>query len=492
MKAMQGMVAVLALGLATGAFARKPDVDNIKHWQAPAFTIYAADTSVARTVAAQVAPIERVLSTLLAKEPQATGLPLLIYIASDSVWHRYLRPSLSISAEYVPARFSNYIVMASTQQKIWAREAINHEYAHYFLRSQFSGEIPLWFDEGLAGIASGTDLWSKQVRVGTPWGQVGVWLPLEKVLRVDKKSPEYLGSLTAAFHYQSWALVHWGLIHDRNFGAQIFGYLNAINRGVPIDDAVHGSFGMSVAELDRAVAGYTKRGSFSIAKFPFEWPEVLKLDAGRRIPELESLELLARIMLDTGLNPTRVGEVIAAAKQLAPQSPSVRVLELRLAVRDGSDADVEEAWQQLVPQNQEPLVARSVGLALFERVRAELTGEIPPGHALDAHARRAFDLLARGDHAMPLDAESAWAFAVLSAHLGLEAEFALQRLQIAADAVPRNGDLSMAAALLHERLGQPGHMREQLANTSRYSRSARQNAWAKQRLERLGLQQEQQ
>jgi hypothetical protein len=84
---------------------------------------------------------------------------------------------------------------------------------------------------------------------------------------------------------------------------------------------------------------------------------------------------------------------------------------------------------------------------------------------------------------LPVDAEAAWAFGLLSALLGLESEFALQRIKAAGAAVPRNGDLSMTQAMLHQRLEQPGEMREQLLHTVRHARTQRQILWARQRLE---------
>jgi hypothetical protein len=483
MKAMQGVVAALVL-LAAGAQARQPDVDGIRHWSTPAFEVYSPDTNQARTVSEQVAPIERVLSMVLGKEVEPTGVPTWIYIAPQAVWHRYLRPSDSIAAEFVPGRFANYILMEAYVNNVWARETLRHEYAHFFLRTQYGGVLPLWFDEGVAEIAGHSDILSKQVRIGLPVITHGTWIPLDRLLRADKKSPEYLSHQTTnAFHFQSWALVHRGMFHDRDFGRQILAYVRAINAGVPIDEAVQASFGMSVAELDRALAGYTKRRSFRIGKFPVDWPPKVELGAGRRVGELEALEQLARIMFDTGLNPTRLGEVIAAAQKLAPESAAVRVLALRLAARDGSDADIENAWRALEPQTADPVVARAAGLALFEGLRAEILSEIPPGHALAARARRAFDLLSRGEHALPVDAEAAWAFGLLSALLGLESEFALQRIKAAGAAVPRNGDLSMTQAMLHQRLEQPGEMREQLLHTVRHARTQRQILWARQRLE---------
>lgn len=484
MKTMPGAVAALALGLATGAFARTPDVDNIKHWSTPAFEVYSPDASQARVVAEQVAPIERVLSMLLGNEIQPTGATTLIYIAPQAVWHRYLRPSPSIMAEFVPGRFANYIVMDSYLEKLQARATMKHEYAHCFLRTQYGGEIPLWFDEGVAEISSYAEFLTSSVRFGLPRHRGGTWMPLERLLRADKRSPDYLShENTSAFHFQSWAFVHRGFFHDPKFGAQIFAYLNAINAGVAVDEAVQASFGMSVSELDRLLAAYTKRGFFNIAKFQVKWAPPVKLGDARRVGELEALELLARIMFDTGLNPSRLGEVIAAAKKLAPEAVSVRVLELRLAARDGSDADIESAWRAVAGQTSEPSVARAAGLALFEDLRAEILSEAAPRHRLAARSERVFTLLERAEKALPIDAESAWAFGLLAAVLGREPEFALGRVQAADVAIPRNGDLAMTLALLHERLGQPELVREHLLNTARYSRTPRQILWARQRLD---------
>jgi hypothetical protein len=97
-----------------------------------------------------------------------------------------VRPSLNIVAEFLPGRFTNYILMDNQLDQERARESVNHEYSHFFLRSQVSGPIPLWFDEGLAEIAQTADVWSKMVRIGMPGYEGASWIPLDKLLRADK------------------------------------------------------------------------------------------------------------------------------------------------------------------------------------------------------------------------------------------------------------------------------------------------------------------
>lgn len=484
MNAWRGMVAVVALTLPAGAQARGPDVEGLEHWSMPGFELYAPDRSQARTVASQIKPIERALSTLFGKEFQPTGVPLSIYIAPQSVWHRYLRPSRTIIAEFVPARFANYILMDSYGDTLAVRHAVNHEYGHYFLRSQSGGVLPLWFDEGVAEIAGSIDFWSKSVRVGLPRSRGSTWLSMDRLLRAGKTSEEYLSSPTThAFHFQSWAFVHRAWFHDPVFGDQMRAYLRAVNLGMPIDEAVQSSFGMSPAELERVIAGYTKRRTIGIAKLPFDPPRPVELDAGRRVGELEALEQLARIMFDTGLNPARLGEVVAAAKAIAPDQPSVLILELRLAARAGDDDGIKKAWSGIEGKIADPAVARAAGLALFERIRPQLLGESPASDAPGALALPPLELLLHSERVLPVDAEAAWALGLLSALMGRETEFASQRLAAAASAVPRNGDLAMARALVHERRGQAAEFQEQLVETVKHSRTARQIVWARSRLD---------
>jgi hypothetical protein len=483
MNALQGMVAAVALVLPASTLARGPDVDGIEHWSMPGFELYAPDRSQAQTVASQIKPIERALSTLFGKDFQPTGLPLRIYVAPQAVWHRYLRPSRSIVAEFIPARFANYILMDSYHDTLQVRGAVNHEYAHYFLRSQSGGEIPLWFDEGVAEIARSIDFWSKSVRVGLPRGRGSGWLSMDRLLRAEKTSEEYLSSsTTGAFHFQSWAFVHRAWFHDPAFGDQMRAYLRAVNLGMPIDEAVQASFGMSTAELERVIAGHAKRRTFGIAKLPFDPPAQVKLDAGRRMGEIEALELLGQIMFDTGLNPSRLGEVIAAAKAIAPDKTPVLIMELRLAAREGDVDGIKKAWSSVEGKIADPVIARAAGLALFERIRPQLMGESPASDEAGALATPPLELLLHSERVLPVDAEAAWALGLLSALMGRETEFASQRLAAAASAVPRNGDLAMARAVVYESRGQVAEFQQQLVETVKYSRTARQIIWARSRL----------
>lgn len=478
-----GLWLTLAGIAAEPAHAGRPDVDGMKTWTLPDFTLYSPDASTAATVVGQIEPIQRAISTFMGKKVESTGLPTHVYIATSSVWHDYLRPSVNITAEYVPARFAHYILLSPYHTGLEARLTLNHEYAHYFLRTQYQGAIPVWFDEGFAELVEPTQLRAKLFEIGMPLPKADTpWVAIDRLLRIDKQSPEYLSRSTRTFHYRAWTFVHKGLIADREFGTKIFRYLDAINDGVPIDDAVVSCFGMSPAELDELLQRYGNQSSYRTGKYAFEQLPKARLAKGRKASDQESLEFLASMMLDTGLNPGSVKEVIEAARAGSADSARLRVLSLRLAARDGTDADVEKAWQQVDAQTTDAAIARGAGVAMFSRIQPRIMGDGPAEPGVSVLARRALDLLRRSERALPADAEAAWALGLLSAWLNDDTAFAQERVTLAMAAVPRNADLAMASALIHAKTGNRKLLLEQLHNTGKWARTVELRLWAAQNI----------
>ena len=483
MKVVRGLWMALALVLAAPAFAAKPNARGITAWSQPNFTLYSHDSRKARDVAERMAIVEVVLTKLLRRERMPDGMPTHVFIARESLWSRYIQPSQRIIGEFVPTRFSNYLLLNAYLSNEFLDETVDHESTHSFLRSFYVGQIPAWYDEGVAELIGASELLRKSITVGYPDVYRDVrWLPTERLLGADKKSPEYLTLDTHLFHFQSWAFVHKAIIDDREFGRRMYAYLGAVGDGVPIESAVQRSFGMSVAELDDVLREYSRRDRYRVARMEFDSPPPAELGAGRAMSELEGLEFVARVMLDTGFNAKRLQEVIALAKQLAPTDPRVLLLELRMAIRDGDEAAVAALLKTLGPMTSEPVISRAAGIALFERVREALTGDSPLQGASLAEANLAFDMLDRAERTLPVDPEASWAYGILASGLGRECAFALQRLEMARESMPRHADLSMATALLHRRMAQPDAMLVELRKTASFARTAELRQWARQRI----------
>lgn len=228
MKAKQGVATALATLVAAGSWAREPVMHGMKMWSQPTYTVFSHNEPMALTVMSQVAPIEQVLSTLLGHEVRPAGSPTCIFIVRGGVWSRYLQPGKMILGEFAPTRFANYLLLNSTDQGGSIRNAVNHEYTHLYLYTQFRGVIPLWFDEGMAEMMQETEFRAKTAVVGKPRGNYSSgWLPLARLLRIDKQSPEYLSERTDLVHGESWAMVHRGVIAEPAFGKKIYAYLKA-------------------------------------------------------------------------------------------------------------------------------------------------------------------------------------------------------------------------------------------------------------------------
>ena len=490
MNASRGVVAALATLVAVGAFAGEPHTGPLKSWTLPDYTVISHDESQALAVTTAVATVDRVLSALLSPPPKNGGVPTRIYVVRSDVWARYLRPSAAMIAEFVPTRFANYLLINGGNSRQGLREAAFHECTHLFLRTHYRGELPLWFDEGIAELMDKSKISGAVATVGTPPNGVYLdsWISLDRLLRIDKTSPEYLSPLlTGAVHYQSWALVHQGLIAEPAFGKQMNAYLQAVNDLHPIEDAIEASFDMNLAKLSAKTAAYRGRRRFYAATLAFEPPPPANMGEARTLGKSEAYESLARVMMDTGFNVERVNELVSAAEKHDPDSTGVAILRLRIAARAYDSSATERLFLSLQPRTADASLAREVGLALFERARENEPGAAACDAGQRINCDRSFDLLDRALDANASDAEAAWAFGMLAAGLGRDLNSALQRLQHVSKAVPMHADIAMAMALVYEARGDSALMIQQLVDTVRFSSSRRQKLWARRRIDEATL-----
>jgi hypothetical protein len=480
--AMAILGTLLAPGLATAA----PRIGNLRAYETPHYTLIVTDGIEAGQVAAHITNMEQTLARMLNREVRPTGNPTYIYVVSGPFWSRYLGPGRAFAGEFVPRRFSNYLMLdggVARRGRSELRRRIYHEYTHYFLHTQFRGTHPLWFDEGLAEIME----WAEMRRYGTvlrlpKQRRDDGWIPFPRLFELDKNSPEYLAADTSGrVHRQSWGIVHRGLIADRQFGARILRFLTALDRLDPIEDAARESFGMTLAELDASMREYLGRKRFEQAFVPVGRTPPAKLGNGRTLSELEARLTIARAMLDTGLNSEVAREFVASAAELAPESPEVAVLRLRVAVRDRDDAAIAALLARSPVTDVR--FARDAGLALLERVRDNPLDEKLGDSGRAAMTDRALELLrvVAGEE----DAEADWAFALAAAQRGRGLEEALDRLERAHMRVPDNPDLAAATALVLEASGAPESMLPWLVSTYRFSADPAQRVWAAERVAEL-------
>jgi hypothetical protein len=415
-------------------------------------------------------------------------VPTYIYVVSNTIWDKYLEPSNVIYSEFVPTRFANYILGNALNFNRWQ---MYHQYSHLFLRTQLIGAYPLWFDEGLAIMMSRAQyLPGNSVEFRATRDQVeGGWIATDRLVRVDRESPEYLNqSDHGSFTFQSLVMVYRGLIADPEFGKQIFAYLLALNNFQSIDDAAQAGFGKSLADVDfmmRAYAGRSFRGYAKIETGPVA---EVPLGAGRELSELDALQSLVNMMLDTGYGSKRVHELLEATERAAPGNLRTALLRLRMSAQRADDAALANQLGSLEGKLSDPKNARLAGLALFDRFAGKDAASAMTDPKLANIREKSFALLNSSLESQPKDPEAAWAYANLAAGMGRDLDNALLRLAPAIEMLPRNADLAHAAALVFEARQQPKEMIPFLLATARYAHTFEEKRWAKDRLERLQAQ----
>jgi hypothetical protein len=485
LRAVVGFVLVIALGAPATAPARDAHISTLRAWDLPSYTLIAAAGENPAPFVQRMANVEGVLSKMLATPVRRHGVPTSIWLAPPTIWARYLAPSRNIDGEFVPRRFANYLLLEAGPTRAAQRGGVQHEYTHFFLRTQFRGLYPLWFDEGMAELMQSTRFGPHFATIGLPdFGSEQSWVPMAKLFTIDKSSPEYLSLQTNAVHRESWALVHRGFIAETAFGGQMFAYLSALNRLMPVEDAAAGSFGMTFPELDEVMHQYLKNNRFAIAQLPYEPAARVPLPAGRVLGATEALEGLASVMLDTGFNRAHVGELIEAAERADPGGSAPAVLRLRVAVRTRNDAAMLRIADSM--QYEDAATQRGAALALFERIHPENPEDALTAAQRAALARRVFALLDRALTTDPGDAESAWAFGLLAARLHLGLESALDRLDFARTRMIDHPDLAEATArVLEARGADEAAILPHLLVALRYTTSGEQRAWAAQLIREL-------
>jgi hypothetical protein len=478
------MLAALAALFAVATNGREPNVEGFKAYAAPGYTIISREEDTARRIPTQIAMIDAVLAKVLNRGAAAAPAPTYVFVVPQNLWTHYLRPAIGVNEEFVAGRFANYLLINNCRCDSTALQAsVYNQYAHLYLRTQFGGVLPLWFETGVARVAKLTEFANSRAYLGMPFGLYQGWMPIDQLLRLEKTSPEYRSrATTLVVHDESWALAY-RMISDPVFGAQAATFLQLLDELKPIEEAVQSGFGMSVGQLNKDLFLYTRGTAVKIVSVTVELPPPTTLKPGRDMSRLESFDLLADVMFASGSKRERVLGMINALQRIVPDSPQVRVLRMRLAARDREDPVIDWLLGELEPSLADPRVARGVGFALFERVHERRADDSLTAEKILVLQRRALELLDSALRAQPDDPEAAWAFGMLAASTKQQLGSALQRLLSASEIVPRNADLAMATALVYESWQQPEQMRSHLEDTARFARSAEQRRWARARLE---------
>jgi hypothetical protein len=471
-----GLVCVLAFSGDPAFAAGAVDPGKLTRYELPGYTLIAADNGQLRRDVAKLPRLKHALEEMTGRKVKPTGIPTVVYVVPGAIWEKYLEPAPVLASEFVPTRFTNYILASNTSVD---QRRLFHEHTHLYVYNQMPGVYPLWFDEGLAVMMANAQFTGTEVNILPPGhDDRGGWIPTAKVLRATKNSPEYLDQAQLfSIHFQSNAMVYRALIDDKEFGQQVLKYLEAVNN-VATPDQAETMLG-NIDELDSKMRGYVNDTNRKRVQMDVPGIADLTLPAGTAVSTLDSLLGIATVCLDAGIHLDRVHELLDSAAEPGG-GKRVIALRARVAARLANDTELEKNLAILTKDAGDLPSVRAAGLALYERAQT-LDASSATRAELSA---RSLPLLDRSLASRVDDPEAAWAFAMQAADLEKDMDAALQRLLPMFERLPENPDISLAAGRLLYAKGDP-NLKPYATAVLRYSNSLEHKRWAAQRITEL-------
>jgi tetratricopeptide (TPR) repeat protein len=308
--------------------------------------------------------------------------------------------------------------------------------------------------------------------------RTGDWIPFDRLIRVDRNSPEYLShKLAANFYAQSWLTVHYGMLENREFGRKIFDYLNLVNRLIPHEQAAREAFG-DLGAIDQQLRDYSRSNKMKSGGLSFGQVPEVTLPAPRALSDFEALALVADLMLDTRLDANRTRPLVESLVRRQPDSARASILAARLANFEQDqaafDAAAQKAESQLAGSDWEG--RRELASLLLSSVSEEKT---------DDALKRSMRWFSEAIEHNPNDIEALWGFGTAARRLDTMLDVAEAALLTAYKLAPANPEIAVSLAQLKGQQDKPDEMVVYLKDAIRYANDLGTRQWANQTLQRM-------
>jgi tetratricopeptide (TPR) repeat protein len=479
--------ASLAVVWATSATAAEPRIGKYVKYDAGEYVIVTSrSSSQARRIIEDLASFRGTLERVLGKRAIKNTAPTIIVISSTTDWRNWLQPRQNVGGFFQRGRFSNYMAMNGDWPLEETLHIAFHEFTHYYLASQFAGEYPPWFNEGMAELMGYVKFDKGQAILRIPMAQVSEardsdWISFDRLIRVRQSDPEYQShKLGPAFYAQSWLTVHYGMVENREFGKQIFEYLMQLNTLVPQEEAARKIFGADLSGIDNQLRTYARSktmmsGAVSLGDMP-----PVTLAEGVPLSDADTLEILADLMIGTRFPPDHIRPLVESLQRREPNSARPAILAARVAqIADDNaafEAAVVKAEGALAPGDW--LQRRELATVLL--TSADNANPMSTRKSEDTHrdTARALKWFAEAIQHNNSDVEALWGFGTAATRLNKNLDLAEQALVSAYQRAPWNADIAMSLANLKAQQQKPDEMIPFLEDVIRLSTNLGMRSWA--------------
>lgn len=311
-----------------------------------------------RQVGIRLEQFREVFSRLFSNLNVNSPVPTTVIVFKNDQSYRPFKLNANTAGYFQGGPDVNYITLELTRDPGSDRDPftiIFHEYTHLLVRNT-SGNVPLWFNEGLAEYYSTFSITRDQkVVMGRPIaGHVyrlrdNKMLPLRKLFEIDHQSAYYNeGDKQSIFYAESWALMHYLILgKDGERKPQLGKFLDLMSTGVGMEQAFQKAFAMTFESMEKELREYIQRDRYPILSGSFA--NKIDYDAAMQsapITEAEAQAYLGDLLLKS--NRGEAETYLQRALALDANQPLANASLGLLRVREGKSLEARKHLERAV------------------------------------------------------------------------------------------------------------------------------------------------
>lgn len=406
-----------------------------------------------RQVGVRLEQFREVFSRLFTGANVKSPVPTTVIVFKSDSSYRPFKPSPNVSGYFQPGPDVNYITLTTEYRGVEQNSfgIIFHEYTHLLVNAT-SGNVPIWFNEGLAEYYSTFSIADDQkVVLGRPISnhvfllRQKKMLPLRALFRVDHNSPDYNErAKQSIFYAQSWALMHY-LIQSKGGErlTQVGKFLDLMTTNVPMEEAFKQAFSMTFEAMESELRNYVQRDRYPVSTGHFE--SKVKFDTEMQaapISEAEAQAYLGDLLLHG--NRPEAESYLQKALELDPNLAMAHASMGMLRVRQHKPDEARKSLERAVAGNSQSYLTHYYYAYALSRegiAEGELVTTYPAEAAtkMRAELRKAIEL--RPDYP-----ESYSLLAFVNLVSGTQLDESVQLLKRALTIAPGRNDFSLMLA----------------------------------------------
>ena len=310
-----------------------------------------------RQVGVRLEQFREVFSRLFTTMKVNSPIPTTVIVFKNDESYRPFKPNANTAGYFQPGPDVNYITLKLGSEAHGEQDPftiIFHEYTHLLVKNT-SGNVPTWFNEGLAEYYSTFSISDDQkVVMGRPIAshvyllRENAMLPLRTLFQVDQKSPYYNETeKQSIFYAESWALIHYLILgNDGQRMTQMGKFVELLSASVPMEQAFQQAFAMSFESMERELRLYVQRDRYPIITGSFT--NRVSYDTAMQtapLSEAEAQAYLGDLLLHSNRveSETYLQKALALDPNLAMANASLGMLRVRQGKSDEARKSLERA-----------------------------------------------------------------------------------------------------------------------------------------------------